>query len=640
MPRDLFAEAGIEPTNKPRDLFAEAGLTSQEPTRQPRQRPAGSDFLLAAGHNFMKPIHSAANLIEQGAAGLALAAAPESDIANWLGKTAMSDQEATQLAEQQYQQSVLDSAASYAGATVGAIAPYTLTGAQQGLKAVGDVGASALQKVTPQFMQNFAGNIGAGAVQGLAIGAATAPSLEQMPSSAAIGAGTGAVVAPTIPALVGGAKWLLKYPYHLIEPYLPNGEKQIVGRTLNRAAGEAQPLVISELKSAESGLTAGQAAVRANSPQFSALQEKVKSVNPAPYDAIKQSQEADRLASMRSIGRDSPNPDAPKPNITNAQNARKVMADRIYGDAYAADDMRISALLNKAMQAKGGIAQGDVSPIPLDSRLVNLTKNKIITDVAEQVSSETPQYGDPITNLRGLDQIKKMIDEDLFAIKNKQPTAIKNATEANLVNAKSQLLYSMEKLNPTYGKARKIYGDMSAPINQMQIGTMLEDALSNTVGVTERGTVFANKIKDAERIIKTTTGQTRYDKLSELFTPSQMGKVSRVIYELNRDARLNELSKEGLSAINKQLGDTSHEIRPPNWLDRGMQIANTLIRRIQGGAGEKSLQELSVIMQNPKLSAQLMEQANTKEKNVLKLLQGLNKVNPVLIQSISQQNQQ
>jgi len=487
---------------------------------------------------------------------------------------------------------------------------------------------TALTKVAPALSpylsgiaQGTAAGLGAAGVSGGDIGA---------------GAGMGAGIGAALPPVLRGAAWLAKYPYHLVERFIPGGKDKIAGRALNKAAGINQQKIVDELKSAGDETTAGQAAVNANSAEFSALQKRIENLRPTEYDKITQTQESGRQQALRSIGKDSPHPDAPAPYMTSAEKTRGKIAERMYGDAFTADDMRLSALLAKSMQAKGGIHQGTASPIPLDQRIVPITKNKVIMDIAEQVRIESPQFGDePINNLRGLDRIKKMIDADLFAIRNKQPTALQNVTEASLNNAKSQLLEAMTLLSPKYGKAMEVFGERSIPINQMKIGKILENALSGTVGVAERGTVFTNKVNDAARIIANETGQTRYEKLSDLFTPEQMGKVNRIIFDLNRDARFAELAKKGMPAINKQLSDTSHEIRPPNWLDRGMQIANAVIRRVQGEAGEKSQMEIAKIMQNPKMTAKIMQAASDSEKKALMRLKMFIEKTPYIAASIT-----
>lgn len=502
--------------------------------------------------------------------------------------------------------------------------------------AVGGAGmkvAGMLPKLSP-YAQGIAG----GALGGGAIGALS----EQ--GNIGEGAMLGGAISAALPPVLKGATALASYPYHLIERFLPGGKEQIAGRAMIKAAGEKTEPIISALKRAPKGVTAGQAATDVGSAEFSALQEKIKQFKPSEYDAIKQAQEAERLSLLRSIGKDAPSKEEAKTYLDLAVNTRKSIADRLYGDAFAADDMRIANLQQQAQKMKGGIAQATPSPIPLDPRVENLTKNSTLSNIADEITNNTPELGNPFASLRGLDRMKKLIDEDLLAIKNKQPTAIKNATEASLTGAKAQLVNSMEKLSPAYNKARTIYSEKSLPINQIMVGQMLEDALSSTIGVAERGTVFANKVKDASKIITKMTGQTRYEKLSDLFTPEQMGKVNKVIADINRDARLKELAMQGMPKITKQISDTSHEIKPIGLLDRAWTIANAALRRIQGTAGEKSLQEISTIMQNPEQTAQIMQKATIKEKNALKLIQNMQQKAPYaaipVISAIEQGKQQ
>lgn len=459
-------------------------------------------------------------------------------------------------------------------------------------------------------------------------------------SGAAIGGASMAIIPPALQAM---GKYVGRPLYHLIERALPFGAEQIQGRTLNKAAGDLMPKVISELKQAESGLTAGQASVEANSPTFAALQREVSQLKPAEYDAIKQAQESDRLMSLRTIGKDSPHPDAPSPNMNIATISRENVANRLYGDAFAADDMRLAALKQRQQEAQGLRIIGRGQPVQmLDERLIPVTKNSLIMDVAEQVKKSNPELGNPIESLRGLDRIKKMIDEDIFAIRNKSPTAMQNVNEASLTRAKSVLLNSMENLNPTYRKARDVFSERSIPINQMQIGQVLEDALTASVSQAERGAYFSNKVRDAAKIIATKTGQARYDKLSELFTEKQMGIVNKTIYQLNRDSRFQELAQSGGKAISRQLGDTSHEIKPVNFLSRTMTLINAAINKVQGTAGEKTLNELSVIMRDPKLTAQIMEKASAREKLAIKMFQNMQTTTTIVTgQSINvQQGQQ
>jgi hypothetical protein len=125
-----------------------------------------ADFLSAAGHNVMKPLHGAAQLVENtAAAGAKLL--PDNPVSRAVVDTAARDNAALQQSEKEYQQSTPDNAASYAGATVGTIAPLALTGAGKGLQAIGDAVASKVAGNSPTIAK-----IASGATQGGVMSAA------------------------------------------------------------------------------------------------------------------------------------------------------------------------------------------------------------------------------------------------------------------------------------------------------------------------------------------------------------------------------------------------------------------------------------------------------------------------------------
>jgi hypothetical protein len=73
-------------------------------------------------------------------------------------------------------------------------------------------------------------------------------------------------------------------------------------------------------------------------------------------------------------------------------------------------------------------------------------------------------------------------------------------------------------------------------------------------------------------------------------------------------------------------------------LDRVWTITNALIKRTQGGATDKTLEELSTIMKDPKQTAKLMEVASGKEKNALKWLQRYQTLHPYAIGGVINAN--
>jgi hypothetical protein len=401
------------------------------------------------------------------------------------------------------------------------------------------------------------------------------------------------------------------------------------GKTLNTVVGSKQAETLAALDAAKQGETATQAAVPSGSAEFSAFGQNVGNrFAPSDMQAIKDAQEVARLQQLRSIGRDSPAPDAPTPNMDLATSTRQKVANNLYGEAMTADELRLSQLQKQAQNAKGGIGQGVAGDIPLHPAVEKIAGDLTIQDIAKQTAKSNPELGNPLVSLNGLDKMLTIINDDLASMSSKNPTRLDNVNRADLVKAKSKILEAIKGtpenpgLSPKYDAARQIYADMSTPINQMKIGQVLEDALSSTMeGGAERSTVFKNKVKAAEQLIKNTTGQQRYDSLSKLFTPEQMAKVNDVIAQIDRDSKLKELATAGTTKINAITPDlVASKVVNPHVLDRAVTIPIAIINYAKGIYGKKTLQQLAIDMQDPAKTASLMRNATGKELQTLAMI--------------------
>lgn len=407
------------------------------------------------------------------------------------------------------------------------------------------------------------------------------------------------------------------------------------GKTLNVVGGELSPEIITALENAKPGETAMQAAVPAGSTEFSAFGGKtLNRYAPTTQQAIKDAQEAARIEQLRSIGRDKPSPDDPKTNLELAISSRNKVANNLYGEAMAADDIRLNTLAEKAQISKGGIEQGTSGEIPLHPAVEKIAQDSTIQDIANEALKRKPELGNPLVSLRGLDEMLNTINDDLRNIASKNPTNLAKATERNLLASKNKILEAIQGtdktpgLSPKYDAARRIYADMSTPINQMKIGQILEDSLASTMeGGSERSALFKNKIKAAEQLIKNTTGQQRYDSLSKLFTKEQMAKIDDIVAQLDRDSRLNELASSGSAKINAEVeaiaGKTPLGV---NVMNREWTIAQSLINRAKGIHGTKTLSELAVSLQDPIFTAKLMKDATQRELDAISRIKSLTNV--------------
>ena len=99
-------------------------------------------------------------------------------------------------------------------------------------------------------------------------------------------------------------------------------------------------------------------------------------------------------------------------------------------------------------------------------------------------------------------------------------------------------------------------------------------------------------------------------------TPENAAKVGKVISQLDVDTTLTELARKGANSSRLQ-GVVGEAVQLPNLMNQSAAIANGLIRRVFGAGQVRTLRELSEVMQDPALTAKLLERASVKEKNAI-----------------------
>lgn len=149
-------------------LAARAG-GAQLPAAQPADANSGGfgDLVTAAGHHLLKPLHGAAQIVENGAAKL-FGLLPDNPVSRAVSQTAVQDNQALNDWETAYQKSVPNGPWASTGAVAGEVAPFFISGPAQALKGLGNLAEAGLAKLTAN---KLAGKVASGAAQGAAIGA-------------------------------------------------------------------------------------------------------------------------------------------------------------------------------------------------------------------------------------------------------------------------------------------------------------------------------------------------------------------------------------------------------------------------------------------------------------------------------------
>jgi len=488
------------------------------------------------------------------------------------------------------------------------------------------------------------GTSGAATVAGLSgIGGVVEGALQPTTSneSVAENAAKTGLFSAAIPLGVGGLVGGGQYLKGAISPYFSQEARQIAGgRILNNVAGDKSPAVIRALRTSQpviSPQNAGQAAVPAQSPGFSSVADIIDKINPDPGLASRTVAQAGRQATLGSFAGTPAQLDA-------AIAARKAAADTAYARANTiASHQRLAAEATvnppKPIVTRPGsgvgiptISAGAVQPIPQSPAIQKLSTNTIfnaakseakrlaearvgLPDAYAKMSPEVIAdiIKDPTRSLEGLHLMKIAIDNRF-----KSPTvetALSKYSDSSVAGVKNSLLAAMP---PEYTAARQGFQAASSDINQMQVGQKAQEILGSSLGEKEKSAALANAVKRETPLLKAAEGSTASE-LSQILTPTNQAKLDNVIQELHIDQQFKDLAAAGKqsTAVQKAVQGT---INLPHFLNQGVILANTALRRFYGGGQARTFKELATVLQDPVLTAQIMEKATTREKNAIRFL--------------------
>ena len=242
-------------------------------TKQPFTNQAWN-FTRAGLHHLANPVLGASQLVENTIASGLNKIAPNNPLVKKFSDINAEDNKFMQEREMRYQREVPDSIASYAGATVGEIAPFMLSGPSKALSYVGDL--AKVEKAPALLNAAFRGG-----AQGLAIGAAQPVSQGgdywTNKTGQTLAAGVGGAV---IPPILGGIGRAVQTKFY--DP-LVNQNKVISSLLMSSVGKENAPKVIEAIEKAKPqttgvNLTAGQLSQNA---ALSAIEDALSTKNPS-----------------------------------------------------------------------------------------------------------------------------------------------------------------------------------------------------------------------------------------------------------------------------------------------------------------------------------------------------------------------
>ena len=351
--------------------------------------------------------------------------------------------------------------------------------------------------------------------------------------------------------------------------------------------------------------TAGQAAAPVGATRYAALQAEVAKQLPTEYLERANQQAAARVAQIQNVGKTEAELSAAKalrageakinyglsdPEIATANRDLTVLLERPSMDKAVARAKALAKEKGDKFQIGSNVPEQQV----MVKDPISMTTNPVT------IPAKFAQYTG-----KDLHYLKLALDD---LIKNPAEMGI-GANEARAIaDTRSAFLNWAESKIPAYGIARETYAAQSKPINQMEVGQYLENKLTGPLSEEKlRPGVFAGAVKEAPTTLKRVTGESRFNKLEEILTPDQMGKVQSVI---------DDLAREEKSTTQARAGAKGGELLPataigtfPNWLNRIVTAANMIITRLQGKIDKATAIDLATEMLNPTKAAASMEKA-------------------------------
>jgi hypothetical protein len=437
----------------------------------------------------------------------------------------------------------------------------------------------------------LSGRMAQGAAVGAGLGATSPVFKEEDFLGEKVGqVGAGTLIGGLLPGVTTAISSGTRAARNIIDPMLPGGLERAAGRTLNTAAGDKRDAVMQALQSAQklvpgSAPTAAEVAAPAGSAEFSAMQRIAESRRPTPFSDIKGANEAARRAAVGGVART----DA---DLANAVAMRGGNASVNYGTA-------------------------GTEVIRPDAAFLDLTQRPSMTKVMGRAADLAKENGQQfaVTNAQGkvtgipvnsLHYVKMAMDD---LIKNPERFGI-GASEARAIGETQKgFIKWLGDKSPAYNEARIRFGIDSVPINRMQVGKELEKSLTNSLGTQERGSVFANAVRDAPQTLKRATGAPRFEKLEQVLTDREVQAMRAVVDDLARTGRQQALEQAGAAKAGELAGAITPKVPAAGMFNPKYSVIRAITNRVSGMAEGKSLDRLAQAMETPEGALRVMQAA-------------------------------
>lgn len=371
-----------------------------------------------------------------------------------------------------------------------------------------------------------AGNMAARMAGGAITGAASAGLVN--PGEASTGAVVGGLLPPAIKGVSIGLRALgatAGAPQTMVRPFTTKGQEDIVAEVLQKSVTD-KAKATQALKAARPvvpGSTPTVAQV-ANDPGLAQLERTLLN-NPEQAAPLQQ-----RFAAQRAARLDAINSVAGTDDYFNSiKEGRQIFADEDYAKAIA------QGIDQKAAQQIAPKIEG----------LMQRPSIQQARSVAIELAKESGDTIDNFGSVKGLDYLKKALDEQISAAK-KPGSSIGDTKLRALVQTKDELMKTLEQIAPGYKQANDNFAAMSKQVNSMEVARDLklrfEPAL-NRFGASgkEMAIEYAKALEAAATSVKRATGMDR--PLSQIMPTADIAALEGVAKDLARKTNAETLGK-------------------------------------------------------------------------------------------------
>lgn len=233
----------------------------------------------------------------------------------------------------------------------------------------------------------------------------------------------------------------------------------------------------------------------------------------------------------------------------------------------------------------------------------------VLQAVRDKIVSKADENG--LLNSRDLyENVRKLSNQDIAKLlglgEQYASGGLPQQAAAALGNVKKYIDAALNKSSDgLWSKYLTSYTDYSNRLNRMEIGDYLVNKLQTPLDKEMAG-VFASAVENAAGTIKKSTGAPRFEKLSDVLTPREVGVVNNVVADLRRASKADELARK-LSTVDTELPNIAKEI--PSLLNRTLTIAKSALDHLQKGNAADFNKQMAELMMNPGALAQFMTTA-------------------------------